>query len=209
MIGGSERRPLPITPCGQPPSEREPRVEQSDVGKSCIPQQRFVLLRGQDRQPFTDGRDCTFRVRGWYAGRHRKGGIAGEPFRLLSTALRKAVVGNDEWSTGPQPSMHLGQRASAFVFRNEVEGQEAGCRIERSDGCAVDIAFMEVDARSKWTEIALGQTQHLRRRIDAAEAPSGLRVGKGFQLQPAAGANDEHTSIASNSFGEKHTGHPL
>jgi hypothetical protein len=80
---------------GNPPSERETRVEQGDVGKSCIAQQRFVLLRGQHGQPFTDGRDRTFRVHGWYAGRHRKGGISGEPFRLLCIALRKAVVGDD------------------------------------------------------------------------------------------------------------------
>jgi recA bacterial DNA recombination protein len=76
------------------------RVEQVDVGKSCVPQQRFVLLRGQDRQPFTDGRDRTFRVGGRDAGRHRKGGISGEPFRLLSTILWKAVMGDDERSTG-------------------------------------------------------------------------------------------------------------
>jgi hypothetical protein len=105
--------------------------------------------------------------------------------------------------------MHFGQCAPAFVFRNEVKGQETGRRIERSDRRAVDSAFMEVNAGNKWAERAPGQTQHLRRRIDAAEAPSGLRVGKGFQLQPAAGADDEHTRIVSNSFGEQQAGHLL
>ena len=98
------------------------------------------LIDGRDRFPF------------WT---RRRGSIG-----RLSTS--ETVVGDDEGSTGPQPPMHLGQRASAFVFRNEVERQEAGRRIERSDGRAIDIAFMEVDARGEWTESAPGRTQPMR-----------------------------------------------
>lgn len=114
-----------------PPPEREGGVEQGDVNKSGFPQQLFVLLRGKNRQTFTHGRG-RFRCHGRHPRRCREGGKSGEPLRLLSILLRKAVVRDNEWRPGLQPLMNLRQRSPAFVFWKKVEGQKAGRRIERT-----------------------------------------------------------------------------
>jgi hypothetical protein len=73
------------------------------------------------------------------------------------------------------------QRAPAFVFRNEVEDQEAG-RIERSDRRSVELPLWR--SKRERTEIALGQTQRPRRRINAAEGSIRAARRQRLQLQP-------------------------
>jgi hypothetical protein len=123
--------------------------------------------------------------------------------------LGKAVVGDDEGSTRLEPPVHLGQRASTLLLRDEMQGQDAGRRIERPLGRAVDIAFMEIDARCKRTEHALGQSQHLGRWIDAAKTPSRPRRRECFQLQSAARAKHEHMGVVRRSFRKENTRHLL
>lgn len=90
-----------------------------------------------------------------------------------------------------------------------MQGQQAGRRIERSAGGAVDIAFVQLHPRGQGTEGLLGQRQHLRRGIDPAEAPARVCGGKGFQLQPAAGPQDEDMRILGRAFGQEDAGHLL
>jgi len=91
----------------------------------------------------------------------------------------------------------------------EVQGQQAAGPIEAQIGRIVDVAFQQLHARHQRTQCLLGQGQHRRGRIHAQQLPARLRLGKSLQLQPATGAQHQHTALRGNAFGQQQAAHLL
>ena len=92
---------------------------------------------------------------------------------------------------------------------DEVQGEKTHGRIERAGRGAVDVALVQPDAGGKRLRRGLGQAQHLRRRVDAVELPACVGSGEMFELQPAAGAEDQHAPVIRRALGQEQLGHPV
>jgi len=91
---------------------------------------------------------------------------------------------------------------ASFGDIHEMEGQEAGGAVERSWRGIIDVALVKARTWCERSQSLPGQRQHRPRGVDAVEAPTGMRLCKGFELQAAAGAEDEHLPIAGDAFGQ-------
>ena len=118
-------------------------------------------------------------------------------------------MGGDEGRAGLQAAMDFRDRAPPFLRGQEMQGQQAGGRIERPLRRIVDIPFVQAHARRQRPKPRPRELQHLRRRVDAVEAPAGMRLGKDLQFQAAAGTEHQHPRGRWRLLGEQDRGHAL
>lgn len=139
----------------RPPTKSEADVEQADVGEAGFPQQGLVLLGRKHRQPGANGGRGLSGL-GWlYARRNGKGGVAGQPLRARRLCLGKAVVGDHQRGPRFELLIELAQRTLPFCQRQEVQGEQAGRRIEWSRWSRVNIPFVQPHPRQERPERSL------------------------------------------------------
>ena len=119
------------------------------------------------------------------------------------------MVGDNQRGARLQATSQLPEGVQAFLGRQEMQGQQTGSAIERSFRRRVDIAFDELGARRERAQRDFRRLQHPGGRIDADEAPSGLRFGEGLQLQAATRAEHQDMPVLGNGLGKKQRGHLL
>ena len=110
---------------------------------------------------------------------------------------------------GFEAAPDLAEDAGSLFGGNEVQSQQTSRRIERSFRRDIDIALMQANTRGEGTQCGCGELQHLGRWIDSVEAPRWLVLRKHFELEAAAGADDQHPRILWSRLREQQHRHSL
>jgi len=99
------------------------------------------------------------------------------------------------------------QGLQAFVARQEMQRQQAGCPVKGAGRCGVDIALMQGGAGRMGAKGAAGKVKHRGGGIDAAKAPAGFGMGKGGQFHTAPSAMDRDFGLRACALGQQDAGH--